>query len=103
MSANPFQNIGKNAAYLCGFAILSVLAVKAAIRGRRDAQFDRFGEKSQGRDDYYKNLANVRPGFPISQADDGSGRKSDFQGSGLSYLSRKRGDKLGFWDRRRDE
>ena len=62
--------------------------------------------------DYYDNLAQVKPGFPLpkhgdnsidNSEDHGLARKSKYEGSGLSAVTRKRGDKLGFLDRRRDE
>lgn len=54
---------------------------------------------------YYDNVALVKPGFPLprgQQSDEGE-RKSEYEGSGMSVMSRKRGDKLGFMNRRKDE
>lgn len=62
--------------------------------------------------DYYANIAKVKPGFPLPQhaLKDGSTadkddenvfhRKSKYEAGGVSAMSRKRGDKLGFLDRR---
>ncbi|AET39656.1 Coi1p Ecym_4631 [Eremothecium cymbalariae DBVPG len=107
MSINPFANIGQTVLYLSGAAILSVVVTKTVIRQRRDNNFrphardtDEDAGKEEG--DYYSNLAKVKPGFPLEQGKSNErSRKSEFEGAGLSYKSRKGGDRLGFLDRRR--
>lgn len=91
----------KNILYLTAAGAFSVILVKTIIRSQRDAKFIPLA-KDQGAEggDYYSNVANVKPGFPLPADAASSDRKSEFEGSGLSYRSRKSGDKLGFWDRR---
>lgn len=96
----------KNAIYLSVFGILSVVLVKSIIRERRDAKFNphaRDAPANRSDVDYYENLAQVKPGFPLPSDASSQERKSEFEGAGLSYLSRKRGDKLGFLDRRSEK
>ncbi|CAI4059092.1 Coi1p SKDI_04G5925 [Saccharomyces kudriavzevii IFO 1802] len=112
--SNPFQNIGKNLLYISTAGIASIYIVKTIVKTRRDAKFipkarGDNGEVSER--DYYDNLAQVRPGFPLPKQNGnnidpechGLVRKSKYEGSGLSAATRKRGDKLGFLDRRRNE
>ncbi|CAI4057476.1 hypothetical protein SUVZ_02G4950 [Saccharomyces uvarum] len=113
--SNPFQNIGKNLLYISAAGIASIYIVKTIVKTKRDAKFTPQArgknEKVQERD-YYDNLAQVKPGFPLPKQvnnsvddskDHGLLRKSKYEGSGLSAATRKKGDKLGFLDRRRDE
>lgn len=86
------------------------MVVKSIVRGRREAKFipSAMVSSKNGEDQalgYYDNVALVKPGFPLpqgQQSDEGK-RKSEYEGSGMSVMSRKRGDKLGFMDRKRDE
>lgn len=55
---------------------------------------------------YYDNLAHVKPGFPLPKSEQGDGetqRKSEFEGPGMSVLSRRSGDKLGVFNWKRGE
>lgn len=63
-------------------------------------------------DDYYSNVGQIRPGFPIPKKqasrfemedDEHIERKSKYEGPGLSALARKRGDKLNYFARRKNE
>ncbi|CAI4038242.1 SMKI04G5845 [Saccharomyces mikatae IFO 1815] len=113
--SNPFQNIGKNLLYISAAGITSIFIVKTIVKSRRDAKFipkARGNSDEMNERDYYDNLAQVKPGFPLpkhgdnsidNSEDHGLARKSKYEGSGLSAVTRKRGDKLGFLDRRRDE
>ncbi|CUS21840.1 LAQU0S04e01992g1_1 [Lachancea quebecensis] len=102
-SPNPFQNIGRNLLYLIGGLAVSVYVTKKLTRANKVTQFDRMQEKAKNEEEYYKNLAHVRPGFPITADGSKEARKSEFEGSGLSYLSRKGGDRLGFLDRKNND
>lgn len=89
--------------YLIGGLAVSIYVTKKLTNANKVTQFDRMQEKAKTKEDYYKNSANVRPGFPIPAESSQEARKSEFEGVGLSYLSRKRGDKLGFMDRKKEE
>ncbi|CAI1851153.1 hypothetical protein SEUBUCD646_0B04890 [Saccharomyces eubayanus] len=113
--SNPFQNIGKNLLYISAAGIASIYIVKTIVKTRRDAKFTPQARGKNGElkeRDYYDNLAQVKPGFPLPKQannnadgseDHGLVRKSKYEGSGLSAATRKRGDKLGFLDRRGNE
>lgn len=83
--------------------------VKGVVRSRREAQYSPSAvanhEEQSKTAGYYDNLAQVRPGFPLpsQKQTEAIERKSEFEGPGMSVLSRKRGDRLGFLDRKRDE
>lgn len=101
--------------YISAAGIASIYVVKTVVKSRRDAKFIPKARGNNGEaneKNYYDNLAQVKPGFPLpkheddninSSEDHGLVRKSKYEGSGLSAVTRKRGDKLGFLDRRRNE
>lgn len=99
-------NNRKNVIYLSLTAIAGVIVAKTMIKERRISQFSPHmrGLPQEDSSTYYDNFAQVKPGFPLPQTGESAGyeRKSEFEGSGLSYMSRKRGDRLGFLDRRGD-
>ncbi|SCU83851.1 LAFA_0D06260g1_1 [Lachancea sp. 'fantastica'] len=99
-TTNPFNNIGRNTLYLVGGLIVSVFLTKKLVSDNKQTQFDRMKADAITKENYYKNLANVKPGFPLPAEDSAESRKSEFEGPGLSYLSRKGGDRLGFLDRK---
>ncbi|CDO94220.1 unnamed protein product [Kluyveromyces dobzhanskii CBS 2104] len=106
--SNPFKNVGRNFAYLCIGLTASVVIVKTMVRGEKMSKFNPQGDSENVKKDgssYYLNPAGVKPGFPMKKEEDGTElkRKSEFEGAGLSYNTRKRGDKLGFFDRRNNE
>ncbi|CCK69574.1 Coi1p KNAG_0C04730 [Huiozyma naganishii CBS 8797] len=108
-SLNPFKHVGKSILYVSVAGILSIYISKSIIRRRREAKFQpnakmAADEHDRNNNTYYDNLAQVKPGFPLPK-EDGSvpERKSKYEAGGISAVSRKRGDKLGFWDRRRDD
>lgn len=104
--SNPYQNVGKNIVYLCTSLTASVIIVKTLIRDRKASTFSPqqiAKEKQDGDYDYYSNIAEVRPGFPLKKADAASETNTGFEGTGLSYMTRKHGDRLGFLDRRSEE
>ncbi|CCD22599.1 Coi1p NDAI_0A04430 [Naumovozyma dairenensis CBS 421] len=116
MSVNPFKNIGKNILIISGISIASIYTVKSIVRKRREAKFtpkalalSRKTAEENTLSDYYDNLAQVKPGFPIPKPKDDSSstnilpRKSVYEASSPSVITRKRGDKLGFLDRRKKE
>ncbi|CEP60289.1 Coi1p LALA0_S01e07294g [Lachancea lanzarotensis] len=102
-TSNPFNNIGRNTLYLVGGLIVSVFATKKLVSDNKQTQFDRKKAEEITKENYYKNLANVKPGFPLPAEELAEARKSEFEGRGLSYLSRKGGDRLGFFDRRSEK
>ncbi|KAG0677868.1 hypothetical protein C6P41_003120 [Kluyveromyces marxianus] len=106
--SNPFQNIGRNFAYLCIGLTASVVIVKTVVRDSKVSKFDPqnlASAQTSAEDAHYANLAEIKPGFPLKKGDEESQikRKSEFEGAGLSYVTRKRGDRLGFLDRRKEE
>ena len=80
-----------------------VLLTKTIIRNRKDKQFlpaaRQLGDGTEV-EDPYGNIAAIKPGFPMQQEQ--RPRKSEFEGAGLSYRTRKSGDRLGFFDRRQE-
>lgn len=100
--SNPFQNIGRNAACLTVVAIASVIAVKSNVRNKKEANYAppaRATSNQSKLNDHYDNIAEVRPGFPMKEEGERRERKSIYEGPGLSRETRKKGDKLGFFDR----
>ncbi|CCH58063.1 hypothetical protein TBLA_0A02640 [Henningerozyma blattae CBS 6284] len=119
---NPFRKVGKTVLYVTLLGVGAVAISKTIIRSRRDSKFKPYaisGENQLGNKDevkdYYNDIAHIKPGFPLpkdysndSKNDESDRnvqftRKSEYEGGGLSVLSRKGGDKLGFWDRRRKD
>ncbi|CCF58522.1 hypothetical protein KAFR_0E03710 [Kazachstania africana CBS 2517] len=104
-SASPFRTVGKSVLYAFGIGIAAIFISKSIIRDRRDKHFitaarvmkDNEDDKNR---DYYDNVALVRPGFPLPREEQTLKRKNRYEGTGVSAATRKRGDKLGFWDRR---
>lgn len=114
--SNPFKNIGKNLLYISGVGVLSLVIVKSIVRARRDAKFKPHalvGDEASSAQDYYDNLAQVKPGFPLpkkldkdeefSIVDAATTRKSKYEAGGVSAVTRRRGDRLGFLDRRNND
>ncbi|SJM84388.1 uncharacterized protein ZBIST_1623 [Zygosaccharomyces bailii] len=102
--SNPFQNIGRNAACLLAVAIASVVVVKSTVRNKKEARYSTSATANSSAENsggYYDNIAQVRPGFPLpqNQNSEHQERKSVYEGPGMSRASRKKGDKLGFFDR----
>lgn len=112
--SNPFGKVGRTVLYVSAVGVFSVVVVKAIVRSQRDAKYkpheliDGQGNRNDG---YYDNLAQVKPGFPIpkkTQASDefdlelseaATTRKSKYEAGGISAMTRKRGDRLGFLNR----
>lgn len=116
----------KTVGYVFFGGAISIYIVKSIIKSRRDAKFkpqamviDSGIALNQDRDrmidDYYGNIAQVKPGFPLPKtssskdnSNEGSNdenmhtfqRKSKYEAGGVSAITRKRGDKLGYWSRR---
>lgn len=127
--SNPFQNIGyvlfffpffwpfltykwiyftnvclfsRNAACLTVVAVASVIVVKSNVRNKKEANYAppaRVTSNSDKLSDNFHNIAEVRPGFPLKEEGEQRERKSIYEGPGLSRETRKKGDKLGFFDR----
>ncbi|EDO17303.1 hypothetical protein Kpol_1062p10 [Vanderwaltozyma polyspora DSM 70294] len=90
------------------------MLVKDNIRSKREASFstDATATGKKSGQSYYDNYAQIKPGFPLpkehtenidSEQSVSPVRKSKYEGAGNSYMSRKRGDKLGFLDRKNNE
>lgn len=113
----------KTVGYLLLGGGISIYIVKTIIKSRRDSRFkpeeliqqynnSLDSERDQFEKDYYSNIAQVRPGFPLPQnalkdsldpnatEENTFQRRSKYEAGAVSHVSRKRGDKLGFWDRR---
>ncbi|QPG75222.1 hypothetical protein FOA43_002572 [Brettanomyces nanus] len=45
------------------------------------------------------SISTIRPGFPKEDGIERYTRKSEYEGAGSSYMSRRHGDKFGFLDR----
>lgn len=44
-----------------------------------------------------ESISTVRPGFPLEDGVERYQRKSEYEGSGMSYMSRRHGDKFTMW------
>lgn len=100
----------KNIIYVSIGAVASVLVVKGVVKARREAKYSSTGmassDISKQSAAYYDNLAHVKPGFPLpnnEQGEDERQRKSEFEGPGMSVLSRRSGDRLGLFNWGKDK
>lgn len=84
-----------------GLSIL--LAVKLFVNNRKSRQFkpdhmkennggDSISENSVAVEDHYGDTSRIRPGFPLEAST--AQRKSEYEGAGNSYSSRRSGDKF---------
>lgn len=76
--------------------------VKSQVKNKKEAKYvppARATSNQWKSDDHYDNIAEVRPGFPIKGEGERRERKSAYEGPGISRESRRKGDKLGFFDR----
>lgn len=96
---------------MLGGTFLSIYTIKYINTKRRDDKYKpeaRITDRMKSSDkkwDYYDNLAHIKPGFPIKDPRDMANesdfkRKSKFEAGGVAAVTRKRGDRLGFWDRK---
>lgn len=94
------KQVWKQAVFLCAVAMTSAYFVKQNVTIRRRKQFvkeassydslmqDRVRERSG------ESISTVKPGFPLEDGVDRYERKSEYEGAGLSYRSRRTGDKF---------
>lgn len=109
----------KNIFYISAIGLSSIFISKSIIKRKKLEKFNPtskdnaekyLSHKIDQETDYYANLATVRPGFPLPKSENTTNdstakyeRKSKYEGSGMSVLSRKSGDRLGFLDRRNND
>lgn len=106
-----YRGYSKNILYVSIAAVASLTVVKGIIKARKEAKFTsaamaQYNADDQKSKEYYANSADVKPGFPLPRSEsefETHKRKSKYEGTGMSVLSRRRGDRLGFFDRRSDE
>lgn len=100
-SAAPnIMKFWKQALFLSAVAMTSAYFVKANVTIRRRKQYvkeassydtlmqDRIRERSG------ESISTVKPGFPLDDGVERYQRKSEYEGAGLSYRSRRTGDKF---------
>lgn len=95
------SDVGPKQLKLFGFIVVcfvgSIAFTKSVVKDRRVANYKpkqlRLGETDEevAMDPSFDS-SSVRPGFPLPS--DQYERKSAYEGSGVSYMSRKRGDRL---------
>ncbi|ODV84910.1 hypothetical protein CANARDRAFT_8046 [[Candida] arabinofermentans NRRL YB-2248] len=89
----------KQAIFLSGLAIGTAIFVKSKVSIRRKTQY--IQETSSYDSTQKKQIADVKPGFPTQALDENGEtiykRKSEYEGAGSSYMSRKHGDKFNYW------
>ncbi|KAH3671288.1 hypothetical protein OGAPHI_000511 [Ogataea philodendri] len=105
MSSAPtlpsLKQFWKQTLFLATLAVGTAVFVKSKVTIRRKQQYIK--ETSSFDSKQKKQIADVKPGFPEQSSDQELyKRKSEFEGAGSSYMSRKQGDKLAFWGRSRD-
>lgn len=105
---------------MLGGTFISIYTIKYINNKRRDDKYKPLAmipNVSNGTNsanekwDYYDNLAQIKPGFPIRDPRkklDGNDenefkRKSKYEAGGVAAVTRKRGDRLGFWNRRQND
>ncbi|CCE63251.1 hypothetical protein TPHA_0E01580 [Tetrapisispora phaffii CBS 4417] len=112
MNSNAFEALGKKLAIITVIGFGALFVAKNNVKSKKASKFQpnvKVSATEQNTGDYYSNLAKIKPGFPLPKDDssDAGGskyqRKSKYEGSGNSYLSRKGGDRLGFLDRREND
>ncbi|ODQ78266.1 hypothetical protein BABINDRAFT_162920 [Babjeviella inositovora NRRL Y-12698] len=95
------SDVGPKQLKLFGFIVVcfigSIAFTKSVVKDRRVANYkpqqlrlDENGEEAQTEPAF--DSSKVKPGFPLPS--DQYDRKSAYEGSGISYMSRKRGDRL---------
>lgn len=94
------KSFWKQAVFLCAVAMTSAYFVKQNVTIRRKKQFvkeassydslmqERIRERSG------ESISTVKPGFPLDDGVERFQRKSEYEGAGLSYRSRRTGDKF---------
>ncbi|KAG7691584.1 hypothetical protein KL930_005214 [Ogataea haglerorum] len=88
----------KQTLFLSVLAIGTAAFVKSKVTIRRKKQYIK--ETSSFDSTQKKQIADVKPGFPERNPNEEKyKRKSEFEGAGNSYMSRKHGDKLAWWGR----
>lgn len=91
-----FAKFWKQALFLSTLAIGTALFVKSKVHLRKKNQHLPDAVLGDREQDY--DISKIRPGFPQSKDDmTAYGRKSEFQGTADSYLTRKSGDKFSFF------
>lgn len=98
--APSIKQFWRQALFLSAVAITSAYFVKQNVTIRRQTQYvkeassydslmqDRVRERSG------ESISTVKPGFPLEDGVERYQRKSEYEGAGLSYRSRRTGDKF---------
>ncbi|ODV95818.1 hypothetical protein PACTADRAFT_49265 [Pachysolen tannophilus NRRL Y-2460] len=100
------KSFWRQAAFLTSIALFTAYFVKSKIHLRRQQQFrpdelessSYYSDGSSNKNQERQDISKIRPGFPTSENSEYM-RKSQYEGSGNSYISRRSGDKIssGFW------
>lgn len=80
----PFAKIMK----LMVFGVSLLLTIKLFVNDKKNKRYN----KDRDSDAVEDNVARIKPGFP--EGPSSVQRKSEYEGAGSSYMSRKSGDKL---------
>lgn len=101
MSTTPtIKTFWKQGTFCLILAVVSAYAVKSNVTIRRRQQFakeassydslmqERVKERSG------ESISTVKPGFPLDDGVERYQRKSEYEGAGSSYMSRRHGDKF---------
>lgn len=87
----PFKAIVK----IMLFGVTILIIIKYFINDKKNIKYSSDSKLDGPTSEEYVNMATMKPGLPIGPSD--AVRKSEYEGSGNSYVSRKAGDKLTKW------
>ncbi|KAF6007066.1 hypothetical protein HII13_004743 [Brettanomyces bruxellensis] len=98
----PIRQFWKQIAFVSSVAIFAAYYAKNKVTIRRKQQFIKdsssYDSLMRKRVRSGNSIATIKPGFPKEMDDEEYKRKSEFEGSGNSYMSRKHGDKFNMFD-----
>ncbi|VEU20727.1 DEKNAAC101526 [Brettanomyces naardenensis] len=104
MSSVPsVKSFWKTAVFLTAIAGFTAYYAKNKVTIRRRAQYAKdassYDSMMQQRVRSGDSISTIRPGFPKEDGVEKFKRKSEYEGAGSSYMSRRHGDKFGFFSR----
>lgn len=99
----PIKQFWKQALFMTSLAGFAGYYAKTKVTIRRKAQYAKdassYDSLMQSRVRSGQTISTIRPGFPLEDGTHHYERKSQYEGAGSSYMSRRHGDKFGLWER----
>lgn len=104
MSELPsLKQVWKQVALLGGLAIFATVYARNKVTIRRKQQYahdaSSYDSLSRQRVRSGNTISTIKPGFPEEDGTEKYQRKSEYEGAGSSYMSRRHGDRFNLWDR----